>query len=736
MAKISIYRHIKDVQSDYAVDLEFFLDAVKSGRWQDAVLRYRVELQAGKLSDDELDELKRRLPYATLSGEFGTPRSNATLKQHSGFIGVDVDKLELTVLNEVFDRLCEDKYVVAVFRSASARGLCIVFKINPAKHAESYFGLEEYLFKNYELLADKQCKEVSRARFATWDPELHYNVHAHKFAQYVKRPPQKKLPKYVHANDDFQRLVNEIEEKRVDIVDSYDDWFRVGFAIAGAYGEFGRDAFHRVSAISGKYSYGNCDKQYDNCLRSCPADKSPIGLSTFYYKCLNAGLSLYSERTKSVMIAAIGAKQSGRNVQSAIETVVKFSDISAEDAKPIIEQVFENNITTIPDEVLVSQLAEWMRFETAIVRNEISGMYENAGLVMDDRAFNGLYLRIKKIFDKSNYELMERIIRSDNTPDRNPLHDFFDAHAEIDYGTGHIEKLFSSIDTPEREAAQYFGKKWLVGLIACAYYDPSPLLLLLAGPKQGTGKTQFFRRMFPAELKAYYAESKLEEGKDADILLCRKWLIVDDEFSGKSKKDEARLKEMLSYETIDVREPYGRNSVTMRRLAGLGGTSNTMEVLSDPTGNRRVICIRVDGIDHKMYNSIDKVALLMEAWHIYKTGRDMDGEPFDWRLTQEDIALLAEATKEDFNKYAEEYELLIKFTRKPKDGEHGTAMTATEIKLYLEQQAPGCRLTLDRIGKELRRLGYVQRGQRVNGVFGKYYQVIRVGTGPFGVTQG
>ena len=62
-------------------------------------------------------------------------------------------------------------------------------------------------------------------------------------------------------------------------------------------------------------------------------------------------------------------------------------------------------------------------------------------------------------------------------------------------------------------------------------------MLVLAGETQGTGKTHFFRYLLPNKLQNLYAESKMDNGKDDEILMTKKWIIVDDEMGGKSKEN-------------------------------------------------------------------------------------------------------------------------------------------------------------------------------------------------------
>src|SRR5690606_27221973 len=126
---------------------------------------------------------------------------------------------------------------------------------------------------------------------------------------------------------------------------------------------------------------------------------------------------------------------------------------------------------------------------------------------------------------------------------------------------------------------------------------------------QRVGKTKFFRNILPDELMDFYAESKLDDGKDSEILMTRKLIILDDEFGGKSKQDAKRLKELSSKQWFNVRRPYGRTSEDIKRIAVLCGTSNDDEVINDPTGNRRIIPVNINNIDHDKMSEIDMTDL-------------------------------------------------------------------------------------------------------------------------------
>ena len=195
-------------------------------------------------------------------------------------------------------------------------------------------------------------------------------------------------------------------------------------------------------------------------------------------------------------------------------------------------------------------------------------------------------------------------------------------------------------------------------------------------------------------------------------------MIMDDELGGKSKQEAKRLKELTSKDEFTLREPYGRKNVRLKRLAVLCGTSNDELVLNDPTGNRRIIPINVLKINHELYNSINKKDLILEAYHLFKSG-------YDYRLNADDVKKLNNNTIE-FEQVRHEAELISLYYIRP---EYATGIntvelfTATEIKAKIEESS-GQKLSQWKIGQELKALGFEQEVRKMFGKTQRLYKVV------------
>jgi predicted P-loop ATPase len=228
-----------------------------------------------------------------------------------------------------------------------------------------------------------------------------------------------------------------------------------------------------------------------------------------------------------------------------------------------------------------------------------------------------------------------------------------------------------------------------------AAYDGSPVrsVLALVGG-QNTGKTEYFRRLLPNSIQKYYAESKLDAGKDDEMLMTQKLIVMDDEMGGKSKQDEKRFKELTSKAVFSLRAPYGRHNEDFKRLALLCGTSNDPSIINDPTGNTRILPVEVISIDHELYNSVDKDELFMELVRLYESG-------YDWKLTKKELSELNEVSAE-FETIPFERELIGKFFLPESAGGYVSFLTSSEIKDYIETNSKQKIINMRKFGIELK----------------------------------
>ena len=115
--------------------------------------------------------------------------------------------------------------------------------------------------------------------------------------------------------------------------------------------------------------------------------------------------------------------------------------------------------------------------------------------------------------------------------------------------------------------------------------NTSPILV----GRQGTHKSTFCREMIPPALRAYYTDSiDFSHKRDAELYLNRFALINIDEFDQITLPQQGFLKHILQKPVVNLRKPHGRSVLELQRYASFIGTSNQKDLLTDPSGSRRL----------------------------------------------------------------------------------------------------------------------------------------------------
>ena len=693
---ISHYKNIHDTQ-DTDIEFDNFLEGVRSGRWQDIALEVR------NAPTKEIRDLKKKTaPMVTISGSFAA-RKDDSIRKHSNLIAIDIDNLEDSVATK--NRIGADPFVLAAFISISGKGLCLIIKIDGTRHLDAFNSIAAYLYNEYQLIVDQSGKNVSRARFVSYDPALIHNPNASTFKKYLPKKKEFKQQKVVVIKTDFDSMIAQMDQKGLNLCEDYSEWIRICYGLVSEFQEQGREYFHTLSSHSSKYNSIDCDAQFDACLKNhseSKGKKSSIG--SIYYLAKQNGIDIYTEHSKAIMRHATSQRAAGLSADSIVKSL-EVTGISPEESKEIVEQIVNKDIK-YKSESISTDIAAFVNTYD-LRRNVITRKIELSYKAIDDSDINSIFLDSKAIFKESSKDLVTSIIFSNRVQSYNPLHEFFESEL-YEYNNDqwpNIQLLLSSIITDTQDA-DFFILRWLLSVVASAYGNKSELVLVFCGEKQGTGKTHWFRYLLPKKIRYLYAESKMDAGKDDEILMCGRLIINDDEYGGKSKREEKRMKELTSKEFINVREPYGRVSVDLKRLAVFCGTSNEMQILSDPTGNRRIMPIHILGIDHDLYNQCDKEGLWRELFCMFQRGAE-------YTILKEDIERLNAAT-EMYKLSTPEDDLISKKLSPGSASGYGEWMTLTEIQQYLMVETKFNYLNTQRIGSILTALGFEKQRRTIN----------------------
>lgn len=244
-------------------------------------------------------------------------------------------------------------------------------------------------------------------------------------------------------------------------------------------------------------------------------------------------------------------------------------------------------------------------------------------------------------------------------------------------------------------------------MVAQIFEDiPNDLCLVFLGQKF-IGKTFFFKNLLPPELHQLFTVQSFKNDKDFRRDAGRYMLILDDEFKYLRVATNELIKSLLSMTTVTVRVPYARKPVAYKRVASYCISSNERFILKDPTGNRRLICFWVDSIDKDKFNSIDKVDLLMEAYHLYNS-------KFDHILTR-DLLSAIEGVSSEFEETTNAQEILKQYLPPAMLSDNHAFWWPVNRIVKEVADIAGVGLSYYEVGNALRKLEYHHKFLDVNG---------------------
>ncbi len=275
---------------------------------------------------DDKEEQKKfknnNFDFITPSGTF-TYHRDKSLVMHSGMLCIDIDYLD--DMECMKQKLLSDPLIgtLLLFRSPRGHGLkwFISIDIEQYDHAIWFDGVRNYLIKTYALTekqVDASCRNVSKACFLCYDPDAYLNpilmnpnnqeIPANKLnpqewiiSEKGKAAPVRvEVPKMrMKARPSSQGMLDELSKAKnvcdelikrgINIAESYNDYLKLGFALANGLGIDGHDIYHQLCSQSSKYREKDCEEKWQECLSK---NDGQTTIATFYYMAKKAGIDL------------------------------------------------------------------------------------------------------------------------------------------------------------------------------------------------------------------------------------------------------------------------------------------------------------------------------------------------------------------------------------------------------------------------------------------------------------
>lgn len=315
---------------------------------------------------------------------------------------------------------------------------------------------------------------------------------------------------------------------------------------------------------------------------------------------------------------------------------------------------------------------------------------------------------------------VKRYIRSTYIETYHPFHGYLDNLPEWDG----IDRI---IDLSGRVSATPYWKncfhRWMLALTAQWMglnrgMHANSIAPLLISTEQGRHKSTFCKLLVPASLQAYYTDQfDISEGNSAEVKLALMGLINLDEFDRLSVRKMAQLKNLMQMPSLNVRKAYKKNYCQLPRIASFIGTSNRKDLLTDPTGSRRFICVDVE-------NMIDCTGINHDQLYAQLKHELLSGERY-WFTTDEEADI--QRHNEEFYRIMPEEEIFRSHFRAAASDEACELLSLADILEVLREHHRGLmrNINLAHFGSALVASGV----ERLHTREGNRYRVLRLGEG-------
>jgi len=325
---------------------------------------------------------------------------------------------------------------------------------------------------------------------------------------------------------------------------------------------------------------------------------------------------------------------------------------------------------------------------------------------LTDRLVNSLWVELS-VQKPVRVQDIFRVIESDYVAEFNPFAFYLSRLPPWNGNEDHILGLSLSVnvrgDTNEQFLFAEYLKKWLVAMVA-GWVNPqvvNNVILVLIGP-QGAYKTTWFNYLLPPELRRYfYTKTNASRmSKDDLLVLAQYGLVCCEELDTMRPSELNQLKAAVTMLSVDERAAYARYHEHRPHIASFCGTGNSLQFLSDPTGNRRWLPFEVESIEPPHDNPLDYQAIFSQAYTLYRQG-------FRYWFTQQEIERLSQHNQQ-FETPRLEVELIQQYFRIPQGQEPGEF-----ISVAMALQVVGANITQKlscvMIGRAFRELGFQSR---------------------------
>ena len=291
--------------------------------------------------------------------------------------------------------------------------------------------------------------------------------------------------------------------------------------------------------------------------------------------------------------------------------------------------------------------------------------------VLDERERNTIFMKLKGKMLKCTFSGLLRYIHSSLIEEYHPFKSFLSNLPSWD-GRDHVSELAVRVSDNPLWIKGFH--RWMLAVVAqwqgLDTVHANSVAPILISTEQGMMKSTFCKSLMPECLQAYYTDriDMTSEGC-LENKLALMGLINMDEFDQIPTNRMAQLKNLMQTPSITIRQAYKKNFRQLPRIASFIGTSNRKDLLTDPTGSRRFLCIEV-------MRKIDCTSLDINQVYAQLKTELANGERY-WFTSEEEQEI--QENNSPYRQVRPEEELLLSHYRIPMEGEAYEMLSLVEM---------------------------------------------------------
>lgn len=228
------------------------------------------------------------LPAVTITGVFDSYRRVDLVSKINPIIAIDIDRDDNTHIKDWEELKCtiaKLPYVFLTSYSCSGKGIYCLIYFNTELNFEKMFYSLECDFKELSINIDKNCKDITRLRFISYDNTIlirqnevqQYNKEKEKPIELVNK--EYKESRMLESDAFIYKAIYYLIVEDKYRTDSYSSWLQNGFYLS-TFNQYGYLLFLLLSQLSNNYDREKAIQQFKECQKRTRYNKDCL---VFYF---------------------------------------------------------------------------------------------------------------------------------------------------------------------------------------------------------------------------------------------------------------------------------------------------------------------------------------------------------------------------------------------------------------------------------------------------------------------